>query len=197
MFRRRPKLPTPAEWLVVGLGNPGAEYARTRHNVGFETIQRLAERFGIALTTRKYRAAFGQGIVAEHQTVLAMPLTFMNASGESVVQLLRSLQLTPERLVVVADELDVPVGRLRFRAHGGAGGHNGHRSIQNSLKTDRYARVKIGIGKGEGQGADHVLSRFKPEERALIDEAIDGAIERVLHWIRTGGNAPPQDGDES
>ena len=187
MFRRKPAAPTlPPEWLIVGLGNPGAEYAHTRHNVGFDLIDRLATAQRVRLGIRKHRAVYGVGEVHGIPVVLAKPMTFMNVSGQAVSPLLREFGLKPDRLLVITDDLDLEVGRVRMRPHGGHGGHNGHRSIIQSLGTDQYARVKVGIGKGGDTTVDHVLSRFSPIERERIDEAL-ARVERTIEVLGTHG----------
>lgn len=180
MFRRKPKEPLPPpEWLIVGLGNPGPEYAHTRHNVGFDVVERLAARHRVKMETRKHRAVYGVGTVAGTAMALAKPLTYMNLSGQAVAPLLREFGLGPDRLLVVADELDFPVGRVQLRPKGGPAGHNGHRSLIGALGTEEYARVRIGIDKGEGATVDHVLNRFSPDERRLIDEVFERCIAGI------------------
>ncbi len=177
MFRKRPKDPLPPPtWLFVGLGNPGPEYRGTRHNVGFEVIDQLAERHKIQLSTRKHKAVYGIGMVGSESVILAKPLTYMNLSGESVAPLLREYRLGPDRLVVVTDELDLEVGDIKFKPSGGAGGHNGHRSLIKLLGTQDYARIRIGIGKPSESGADHVLSRFTPTEQSEINAAVSRSL---------------------
>jgi PTH1 family peptidyl-tRNA hydrolase len=181
-FKRRPKPEVHPEWLLVGLGNPGGEYSGTRHNVGFETIDRLAHRHRIKLDRSKHRARYGLGTVGDVRVALVKPLTYMNLSGQAVAPLCREWNITGERIIVVADDLDLEVGVVKVRRKGSAGGHNGHKSLIQHLRTQEYARVKIGIGKA-GETIDHVLSRFAPSERTLIDEAIEkaaGACETIL-----------------
>ncbi|MCE9559636.1 MAG: aminoacyl-tRNA hydrolase [Armatimonadetes bacterium] len=197
MFRRKPPEPTlPPQWLICGLGNPGAEYAGTRHNVGFEVIDILAERHKIKLGTRKHTAIYGIGAIDGVWVVLAKPLTFMNLSGRAVAPLLRDYKLSPENLVVVADELDLACGDVKYTPKGSAGGHNGHKSLINSLQTQDYARLKVGIGKGSDDTISHVLSRFRPDEKKEILDALElcaDAIERTvtedvdraIAWVNT------------
>lgn len=187
MFRRRPPEPqVQPEWLIVGLGNPGPEYARTRHNVGFEVIEALAARHRIKLATRKHRAVFGWGRIDGVAVVLAKPLTYMNLSGEAVAPLSREIGLKPERIVVIADDLDLDVGRVRMRPKGGAGGHNGHKSLISALGSNEYPRIRIGIGKGDRSTIDHVLSRFSPDERDLVAEAIERSVVGLEALVRDG-----------
>ncbi|MBL8088213.1 MAG: aminoacyl-tRNA hydrolase [Chthonomonas sp.] len=189
MFRRRVKEPAAQpEWLIVGLGNPGPQYSGTRHNVGFEAIDQLAERAKIRIADRRFQAVFGVGNVGGSPIMLAKPMTYMNLSGQAVAALLRHTNLTPDRLVVITDDLDLDPGRVRMKPHGGAGGHNGHRSIISSLGTDRYARIKVGIGKGDHSGRDHVLSTFTPDERALLREAMQTLCEGIEILVQQGMN---------
>ncbi|GMV87446.1 MAG: peptidyl-tRNA hydrolase [Chthonomonas sp.] len=182
MFRKRTPPTLPPEWLIVGLGNPGPQYAGTRHNVGFDLIERLADAHRIQVRTAKHRALMGAGMVAGIPVALAKPLTFMNLSGQSVAPLARSYGIPPERILVVADDMDLALGRLRLRGSGGSGGHNGHKSLIASLGTQDYPRLRIGIGKDEAV-LDHVLSKFHPDERPVVDEVLKkavGVVERLL-----------------
>ena len=179
MFRRKPAQPSaPPEWMVVGLGNPGPEYRGTRHNIGFAVIDALTARHNVALKTRKHHALFDVVCICGHHVLLAKPMTFMNLSGQAVKALARAFQIEPGKIVVVTDDLDLAVGRIRMKPHGGAGGHNGHRSIIALLGTDQYPRIKFGIDKGES-GKDYVLSGFAPDEK----DAVDSAIVRVLDGL--------------
>jgi len=177
----------PPEWMIVGLGNPGGEYRGTRHNVGFEVVDRLSERNRIKVGRAKHRALIGTGKVAETNILLVKPLTYMNLSGQSVAPLARDNQLDPAHVFVVADDLDLPVGRLRLKLGGSAGGHNGHKSLIQYLKTQDYPRLKIGIGKADKSSTiDHVLGSFDRDERDSIDEVIKVAVQ-VCEELARGG----------
>lgn len=192
MFRKKAKAPDlPPEWLIVGLGNPGGEYRGTRHNVGFDALELLAEQNRIKLDKSKHRARIGLGRVAETSVCLVKPLTYMNLSGQAVAPLAREFGIRPERVLVIADDLDLPLGKLRLRENGSAGGHNGHKSLIQSLQSQDYPRIKIGIGRGE-ETIDHVLSGFTPAERAVIDDAIRCAC-RVCTELIERGFQPAQD----
>jgi PTH1 family peptidyl-tRNA hydrolase len=176
----------PADLLVVGLGNPGEEYAKTRHNVGAEVVELLARRHGARLKkNRRDRALVGDARVAGKRLALAVPLTYMNDSGMAVAPLARRFEVGPDQLVIVHDELDLPPAALRVKAGGGLAGHNGLRSIKQHLHSDAFLRVRIGVGKppSKERGADHVLSRVSKrarEEMAVtIEEAAD-AVETIL-----------------
>ena len=186
MFRKKPPAPTlPPAWLIVGLGNPGPEYKGTRHNVGFELVDRLAERGRIKLDRSKHRARFGVGALFDTAVVLVKPLTFMNRSGQAVAPLMREYGLAPDRVLVLADDTDLAPGRVRLRPEGSAGGHNGHKSLIASLGTSDYPRLKIGIGRtAKDETIDHVLGPFRPDERPDVDAALrrcEQAIETLFH----------------
>lgn len=186
MFRRQSKPVVQVEWLVVGLGNPGPEYARTRHNVGFDLIDELADRHGIKLGTAQHKARFGVGTIGGVGVVLVKPMTYMNLSGQSVAPLAKSYGVKPEKIVVIADDLDLEVGRTRLKPKGGAGGHNGHKSLIHSLGTQEYPRLKIGIGKGDDETIDHVLGKFNPEERVEIEKAIRKGADGIEVLVQDG-----------
>jgi PTH1 family peptidyl-tRNA hydrolase len=177
---------TPADLLVVGLANPGAEYAGTRHNVGAEVVELLAQRHGGSLKRSKERAVVDEVRVGALRMALAVPTTYMNLSGEAVAPLVRRYGIDdPHRLVIVHDELDLPVGKLKVKLGGGLAGNNGLKSVKAHLHTDDFARVRVGIGKppGKAAGADHVLKRPGKADRLELDivvvEAAD-AVELIL-----------------
>ena len=179
--RAGPRHGTPADLLVVGLGNPGDEYAGTRHNVGAEVVELLAARHGGKLKKGKERARVTEVSLGGRRLALAIPLTYMNDSGESVRLLVRRYGVEPTDLVVVHDELDLPTAALRVKAGGGLAGHNGLRSIKNHLHTDDFLRVRIGVSKpvSKEQGANHVLARFSKRERTEIDVTLEQAGDAV------------------
>ncbi len=180
---------TPADLLVVGLANPGAEYEGTRHNVGAEVVHLLAARHGAKLRKGKERATVDEVTVDGHRLALAIPLTYMNLSGEAVAPLVRRHGIDdPEHLVIVHDELDLPVGTLRVKVGGGLAGNNGLKSIKAHLHTDAFVRVRIGIGKppGKAQGADHVLKRPGKADRQELDVIVQEAADAVEVILRDG-----------
>jgi PTH1 family peptidyl-tRNA hydrolase len=189
--RRGERTGTPADLLVVGLGNPGEEYARTRHNVGAEVVELLARRHGVRLRKGKERALVGDAVVGGKRLALAIPLTYMNESGAAVQALARRFGVVPERLLVVHDELDLPAATLRVKAGGGLAGHNGLRSIKAHLHTDEFLRVRLGVSKptSKEHGADHVLSRFSKRERAEVDVTIEQAADAVETILADGVDA--------
>jgi PTH1 family peptidyl-tRNA hydrolase len=172
VFRRKPKEAIQPEWLVVGLGNPGGEYDGTRHNVGFEVIRELSERHRLKLDTRRLQAHFGVGRVQGVAVALAKPMTFMNLSGLATAALVRHFGLKPDRVVAVYDDMDLEVGRVHIRPKGGAGSHNGVKSLIQSLGTNEFPRIRIGIGSPGVTGVDHVLTRFTADELDLVLPAI-------------------------
>ncbi len=189
----------PYDWLVVGLGNPGEKYARTRHNVGEEAVRLLAERKGVALKGGRDSALVAEtrlrGPEGEQRVVLAFPITFMNDSGQAVSALVRRYRIeSPEQIIVIQDELDLPPGELKIKAGGGLAGHNGLRSITQHLKSQDYLRVRIGVGKPEHKdvGKGHVLSKVPKAERELLDIRIIDAADATELIIARGVDAAMQ-----
>lgn len=173
---------TPADLLVVGLGNPGAKYHGTRHNVGVEVVETLSRRHGGRFRTTKELALVDEVRIDEARVVLAFPQTYMNESGQAVVRLLHRHGIDdPERLVVIHDELDLPVGKLKVKVGGGLAGHNGLKSIKAHLHTDGFGRVRIGVGKPDGgqRGADYVLRPPGKQERQELDVVCEEAADAV------------------
>lgn len=177
-----------AHWLVVGLGNPGPGYARTRHNVGFAVVNRLARAARVRFGPGRYGTERAWSDLSGVPILLVKPQAFMNLSGPSVAAWLERLGLPAARLVVIHDDLDLPLGRLRLSARAGPGGHRGVASIQAALETQAFPRVRVGIGRpGEGQEAsDRVLEAFTPEERPVVAVVIDRAAEAVRILITDG-----------
>ena len=166
--------------LIVGLGNPGAEYAGTRHNVGFEVVEFLSRRHGIPLRKRALRSVMGDGIIEDQRVILARPMTYMNLSGEAVGAITRRYRIPPEDIIVVVDDIALPIGTVRLRLKGSSGGHNGLESIERHLNTQDYPRIRIGVGQARsGHMVDHVLSRFRPDEREPIQESIERAADAI------------------
>jgi peptidyl-tRNA hydrolase, PTH1 family len=183
---------TPADLLVVGLGNPGGEYEHSRHNVGADAVALLAERHGGVLKRSRERALVAEVGIGDRRVALAFPQTYVNLSGESVAMLVRRHGITdPERLVVVHDELDLPLGRVKIKQGGGLAGHNGLRSIKAHLHTDDFLRVRIGVEKppSKEQGANHVLRRVSKRERVELDIAVQEAADAVEAILADGVDA--------
>ena len=174
--------------LIVGLGNPGARYEDTRHNVGWRVIDAFATRFRISVGTHEKDAMTGQGRVAGNQVMLAKPLTYMNLSGEAVAKLVRAYTDGPADLLVVYDDIDLPFGRLRVRERGSAGTHNGMRSIIAELRSEDFARLRVGIS-GEDRAetrelADYVLQPFSAPEQAALEPVITRSVDALLMFCR-------------
>ena len=186
---------TPFDWLVVGLGNPGQKYARSRHNVGEEAVALLAERTGTALKGGRDNALVAETRVGDDRVVLAFPITFMNDSGQAVSALVRRYRIeSPEQIIVVQDELDLAPGELKVKAGGGLAGHNGLRSIKQHLKSEDFLRVRIGVGKPSSKeaGAGHVLSKVPKSERELLDMRVADAADAVETIITEGVDSAMQ-----
>ncbi len=177
-------------FLVVGLGNPGAQYARTRHNAGFETMEELSRRWGVSIDRKKLGGLVCETTYNGHRVVLCQPQTFMNASGECVQPLLQWYKTPLDHLIVIYDDIDLPLGRLRVRKSGSAGTHNGMRSILQCLGNQQgFPRIRVGVGaKPEGWDlADWVLSTYRiREEREEMEKAFTRAADCVEDWLKSG-----------
>ena len=167
--------------LIVGLGNPTPQYDKTRHNVGFAVIDHLMNEYGIALDTAKHKGFYGKGRIAGESVILLKPMTYMNLSGESVVQVANYYKVAPQDIIVVYDDINLDVGRLRIREKGSAGGHNGIKNIIAHLGTDEFPRIRVGVGMKPPKMdlADYVLSRFSKEEEALMEEGYERAAKAM------------------
>jgi PTH1 family peptidyl-tRNA hydrolase len=173
--------------LVVGLGNPGAEYAETRHNLGFKVIEALDDALGIQVKKRKFGGLIGDGLYAGKKLILMKPLKFMNRSGQPVATAVGFYRVDPCDLMVVTDDMALEPGRVRLRARGSAGGHNGLADIIERLGTQEFSRCRVGVGQCPGPWAvDYVLGRPQPEEKPLLNEAIGRARDAVLCWLESG-----------
>ena len=174
--------------IVVGLGNPGARYKDTRHNVGFMVMDRLAARLGADFSQEKYNGLIARTLRAGETVLLVKPLTFTNNSGECVARILRYTETEQSDLLVVADDVNLPLGRLRLRESGSAGGHNGLKSIIERIGGQDFPRLRIGVGLGNGGGGlvGHVLGAFASEERAPRNEAIERAADATLMYLDEG-----------
>ena len=173
-------------YIIVGLGNPGKKYAHTRHNVGFDTIDILAERYRISADTKKSKALYGKGMIEGRKVILAKPQTFMNLSGESVRELIDFYKIDEAKeLIVIYDDISLEPGQLRLRAKGSAGGHNGIKNIIAHLGGQEFGRVKVGIGeKPKGYDlADYVLGHFSKEERQKMDASLERAADAVVRIL--------------
>lgn len=183
-FLRKKQTPSGGfDFLVVGLGNPGDRYEFTRHNAGFLTADRLADRTGCRLKKIRFHAVFGEANIAGRRGIIAKPQTYMNRSGDAVLELAEFYKIPYANIIILYDDITLPVGRLRIRKNGSDGGHNGMKSIVARLKTQDFPRVRIGIGERPHPDydlADWVLSRFRPEEEKPLAAAIDNACDAVI-----------------
>jgi len=175
-------------FVIVGLGNPGAKYENTRHNVGFDTVEILSRRHNIKLSKLKHKALIGDGNIGGRKVILAKPQTFMNLSGESVREIVEWYKIPVKNIIIVYDDIDLPVGKLRLRPKGSAGTHNGMKSVIYQIQSDEFPRVRIGIDKPpEGWDlANYVLGRFSNDERKMVEEAIERAADAVETIVKSG-----------
>lgn len=176
-------------FLIVGLGNPGEEYVKHRHNVGFQCVTHLAERHGLRFGDKQHKARIAAGSIGGERVVLAKPFTFMNNSGQAVAALVRWYKIEPAReLLVIHDDLDIPFGTLRLRANGSAGGQNGVKSIIQLLGTQEFARARVGIGRPPAgwDAADYVLGNWSKEQAAALPALYNRVADSTETWIRDG-----------
>lgn len=187
MFRRKPSSAPPSErWLVVGLGNPGREYERSRHNLGFRVVDELARRHGGSVSDRAAKSLTGKIRLDDRELVLAKPQTMMNLSGLAVKALRAKYDVPLERVLILHDELDLPFGRLRIRKGGSSAGNHGLDSVIGSLGTKDFIRIRIGIGRPPGDGIDYVLSPFTTAEAAQVSDIVRRAADGVEAIIEVG-----------
>ncbi len=167
-------------YAVIGLGNPDKEYDKTRHNVGFDVIDELAYQMSIEVKTKRHKALCGIGLIGSEKVVLVKPQTYMNLSGESVRAVMNFYKLNPESdIIVISDDINLETGKIRIRAQGSAGGHNGLKSIISHAGTQKFKRVRVGVGANEGNLVKHVLGKFSKGERELVEDAIRDAASAV------------------
>lgn len=176
-------------YLVAGLGNPGSRYEMTRHNIGFHTIDYIADEQGVKIKKLKYKALYGETEIAGERVLLVKPQTYMNLSGESIIDFVNFFKIPVENVIVISDDISLPAGRIRVRAKGSAGGHNGLKSIIYQLQSEGFPRVRIGVGEPEHKDyelADYVLGKFTKEEIPVLEESIKRAYNAVCEIIRRG-----------
>lgn len=176
-------------YIIAGLGNPGRDYVNTRHNTGFEAIDAIASKFNININKEKFKALYGDGSIAGEKVILLKPQTYMNLSGESIRDFVHWYKIEPENVIVIYDDISLPVGKMRIRPKGSAGGHNGMKSIIYQLNTDIFPRIKIGVGSPENKDydlADYVLGKFTKEETEVLIKTVINASEAVETIIKNG-----------
>ncbi len=175
-------------FLIVGLGNPGKAYERTRHNIGFSLVDMLARKYRLEFREKaKFKGALAEGTIGDVPVVILKPLTFMNLSGESVALLAHYLGVTPSKILVVVDDVDIPFGHLRMKINSGPGTHNGLKSVEQHLQTNRYVRLRIGVGdEREGDLSSFVLGRFSEEEEKHLPKILEKAMEAIEMWLAVG-----------
>ncbi|MCG0275838.1 MAG: aminoacyl-tRNA hydrolase [Thermosediminibacteraceae bacterium] len=173
-------------FLIVGLGNPGKEYEDTRHNVGFMVVDKLAERLGIKVDRVKFKGLFGEGFFEGEKILLLKPMTYMNLSGQSVQDAVEFYKIPTENLVVIYDDMDLPLGRLRIRKKGSSGGHKGMESIIYHIASEGFPRIRVGIGRPKDDVVDYVLGKFEPGEKKVIDAVIEAAAEAAVTIVQHG-----------
>lgn len=175
-------------YIIVGLGNPEPEYSNTRHNMGFDVINKLAKENDISLNRTKFNAVYGTGIIEGEKVILIKPQTFMNNSGESAKEFVDFYKEPLDNLMVIFDDMDTEVGTIRVRAKGGPGSHNGMKSMVNCLNSEEFARIRIGIGRpvGEYDRIDYVIGQIPDEEKQILEKGQDVAVNAIKYWIKNG-----------
>lgn len=175
-------------YIIIGLGNPEPEYSNTRHNMGFDVINKLAKENDISLNRTKFNAIYGTGIIEGEKVILIKPQTFMNNSGESAKEFVDFYKEPLDNLMVIFDDMDTEAGTIRVRAKGGPGSHNGMKSMVNCLNSGNFARIRIGIGRpvGEYDRIDYVIGQIDGEEKKILEKGQDEAVEAIKYWIKNG-----------
>lgn len=170
--------------LIVGLGNPGKQYEQTRHNIGFDVIDYMANKYNIDVNREKFKGICGEGFIENKKVILLKPLTYMNLSGESIRELANFYKLEDDEIIVVYDDISLDIGRLRIREKGSAGGHNGIKSIIQNLGGDKFPRVKVGVGQPKDNLVNHVLGKFSKEDREHIEKVIPVVSDAIVEIVR-------------
>ncbi|WP_102399455.1 aminoacyl-tRNA hydrolase [Haloimpatiens massiliensis] len=173
-------------FLIIGLGNPGKEYEKTRHNLGFDVIDCIGRKYNIQLNRRKFKSIYGEGLIGNEKVILMKPQTYMNLSGESLIEAVNFYKVNNENIIVIYDDISLEVGRIRLRPQGSAGGHNGIKSIIANLNSDKFNRIKVGAGSPEGGLVSHVLGKFSKEQRDKIEKVLVVAADATEGIISKG-----------
>lgn len=188
-FRKSSSGDSKATYLVAGLGNPGKNYEMTRHNIGFHVIDYIADELGIKVNKLKYKALYGEGTVNGNRVIFVKPQTYMNNSGESIIDFVNFFKIPVGNVIIISDDIALDAGRIRVRGKGSAGGHNGLKSIIYHLRSDEFPRIRIGVGAPQHEDyelADYVLGRFSRDEIPLFEETIKKAYKAVCETITNG-----------
>ena len=175
-------------YIIIGLGNPEPEYSNTRHNMGFDVINKLAKKNDISLNRTKFNSIYGTGIINGKKVVLIKPQTYMNNSGEAVKEFINFYKETLENIIVIYDDMDTDIGSIRVRAKGGSGSHNGMKSIISNLNSEDFSRIRVGIGRPQNEfdRIDYVIGKIDNEEFTRLQEGQDLAVEAIEYWIKNG-----------
>ena len=175
-------------YLIVGLGNPEAEYARTRHNMGVDVVNELADKYKIAISREKFEGLYGTGEIENEKVILLKPQTYMNLSGDSVIQFANFYKLNPEEIIVIYDDIDTNPGKIRIRKKGGPGTHNGMKSVVQNLNTEDFIRVRVGIGSPENKEdmINYVIGPIPKREKEILEGSIEKAAESVIEILKSG-----------
>ncbi|SHE42588.1 aminoacyl-tRNA hydrolase [Clostridium fallax] len=170
-------------YLIVGLGNPGKQYEGTRHNIGFDAIDYLANKYNIDINREKFKGVYGEGLIGTSKVILLKPTTYMNLSGESIREVVNFYKLEEEEIIVIYDDISLPVGKMRIRPKGSAGGHNGIKSIIGNIGSEVFPRIKIGVGQPQHDLVSHVLGKFEVEDRKILEKvlpAVGDAVDCII-----------------
>ena len=175
-------------YLIIGLGNPEEEYAKTRHNMGFDTINKISEKYNIKVNKSKFNSLYGTGTIEEEKVILIKPQTYMNLSGEAVRDFMNFYKVTAEEIIVVYDDLDIEPGIIKIRKKGGAGTHNGMKSVVSEIKTEDFCRIRIGIGNPTYKNdlLNFILNKIPDEEYKVLQDAQDSACKAVIEILKNG-----------
>lgn len=173
-------------FLVVGLGNPGDEYKHTRHNVGFDMIDLISSKYNINVNRIKFKGMYGEGIIKNEKVILLKPSTYMNLSGDSIIEVVNFYKIPEDNIIVLYDDISLEVGKIRIRPAGSAGGHNGIKSIISRLGNENFGRIRFGVGKAKGELTSHVLGKFSEQDRKLLDKTLEVGVEALETIIDKG-----------
>jgi PTH1 family peptidyl-tRNA hydrolase len=171
-------------YIIAGLGNPGRDYEHTRHNVGFRVIDHMASKLNINVNKIKFKGLFGEGYIGSEKVILLKPQTYMNLSGESILDAVQFFKINVENVIVVYDDMNIPLGRMRIRPSGSDGGHNGMKSIIYLLESNNFPRLRVGIGAHRGNMVGHVIGRFSEDERKIVEDVIDTACDALEEMVK-------------